>query len=75
MAEDLLIVKGSKEEQYANLLPQIESLLFGENDLVANLANVAANKALMVDGKLSNDTVAICAGIYCGLDITSLPYN
>ena len=42
MAEDLLIVKGSKEEQYANLLPQIESLLFGENDLVANLANVAA---------------------------------
>jgi GAF domain-containing protein len=42
MAEDLVIVKGSKEEQYANLLPQIESLLFGENDLVANLANVAA---------------------------------
>jgi len=42
MAEDLLIVKGSKEEQYANLLPQIESLLYGETDLVANLANVAA---------------------------------
>ena len=42
MAEDLSIVKGTKEEQYSNLLPQIESLLFGENDLVANLANVAA---------------------------------
>lgn len=42
MAEDLSIVKGTKEEQYANLLPQIESLLLGENDLVANLANIAA---------------------------------
>ena len=42
MAEDLSIVKGSKEEQYANLLPQIESLLIGETDLVANLANIVA---------------------------------
>lgn len=42
MAEDLSIVKGTKEEQYSNLLPQIESLLYGESDLVANLANVAA---------------------------------
>ena len=42
MAEDRSIVKGSKEEQYANLLPQIESLLIGETDLVANLANIAA---------------------------------
>jgi L-methionine (R)-S-oxide reductase len=42
MAEDLSIVKGTKEEQYSNLLPQIESLLYGETDLVANLANVAA---------------------------------
>jgi GAF domain-containing protein len=42
MAEDLSIVKGTKEEQYSNLLPQIESLLFGETDLVANLANVSA---------------------------------
>ena len=42
MAEDLSILKGTKEEQYSNLLPQIESLLYGESDLVANLANVAA---------------------------------
>lgn len=42
MAEDLTIIKGSKEEQYAGLLPQIEGLIFGENDLIANLANVAA---------------------------------
>jgi GAF domain-containing protein len=42
MAEDLSIVKGTKEEQYSNLFPQIESLLYGETDLVANLANVAA---------------------------------
>ena len=42
MAEDLTIIKGTKEDQYSNLLPQIESLLFGENDLIANMANVAA---------------------------------
>jgi GAF domain-containing protein len=32
----------SKEELYNSLLPQIQSLLQGENDLVANLANVSA---------------------------------
>ena len=32
----------SKEELYNSLLPQIQSLLHGENDLVANLANVSA---------------------------------
>lgn len=42
MAEDLSIVKGSKKEQYEGLIPQIEGLLSGENDLIANLANVAA---------------------------------
>ena len=41
MAEDLLITKGTKEEQYESLLPQIKALLEGEPDLVANLANVA----------------------------------
>jgi GAF domain-containing protein len=42
MAEDLQIAKGTKEEQYEALLPQIKALLDGEPDLVANLANVAA---------------------------------
>jgi len=42
MAEDLSISKGSKEEQYQSLIPQITGLLEGETDLVANLANVAA---------------------------------
>ncbi len=42
MAEDLNIIKGNKEEQYKSLLPQIKALLTGEDDLIANLANVAA---------------------------------
>ncbi len=42
MAEDLSIITGTKEEQYKALLPQIEGLLQGETDLVANMANVAA---------------------------------
>ncbi len=42
MAEDLVIAKGSKEEQYENLLPQINALISYETDLTANLANIAA---------------------------------
>jgi L-methionine (R)-S-oxide reductase len=42
MAEDLNIIQGSKEEQYKAILPQIEGLLTGETDVVANMANVAA---------------------------------
>ena len=41
MAEDLDIIKGTKQEQYESLLPQIKGLLEGETDLIANLANVA----------------------------------
>jgi L-methionine (R)-S-oxide reductase len=42
MAEDMIITGGTKEEQYRSLIPQIEGLLTGEPDLVANLANVTA---------------------------------
>lgn len=43
MAEDLTITRtGTKEEQYQSLIPQIKALLAGEEDLVANLANVCA---------------------------------
>ncbi len=42
MAEDLQIIRGSKEEQYQSLLPQIKGLLTGEEDLTANLANICA---------------------------------
>lgn len=42
MAEDLEIKLGSKSEQYESLLPQIKGLLEGEQDLIANLANIAA---------------------------------
>lgn len=42
MAEYLSRVEGSKEEQYNGLIPQIQGLLTGESDLIANLANVSA---------------------------------
>lgn len=42
MAEDLMIVTGTKQEQYEALLPQIKGLLEGETDVIANLANVVA---------------------------------
>ena len=42
MAEHLEIKGESKEERYANLLPQIEAVLEGEPDQIARMANVAA---------------------------------
>jgi L-methionine (R)-S-oxide reductase len=42
MAEDLLVIQGTKAEQYEELLPQIFGLIDGEPDLVANLANICA---------------------------------
>jgi len=42
MSEDLTIARGTREEQYRSLIPQIEGLLGGEADLIANLANVSA---------------------------------
>ncbi|HYD23052.1 MAG TPA: GAF domain-containing protein [Flavipsychrobacter sp.] len=42
MAEDLQIAKGTKEDQYSSIIPQIDALITYEKDLVANLANVVA---------------------------------
>ena len=42
MAEDLRITVGSKENQYDSILPQISSLIDGESDQIANMANVCA---------------------------------
>lgn len=43
MAETLDILhEASKKEKYEFLIPQIEGLLYGEKNLVANLANIAA---------------------------------
>lgn len=41
---DLIIVpeNGTRKEQYEALIPQIESLVAGETDYVANLANISA---------------------------------
>jgi len=43
MAEDLTITTSTdKAEQYRSLIPQVEALLTGEPDLIANLANISA---------------------------------
>lgn len=43
MSETLFLPpSGSKEEIYQALLPQVAALISGEQDLVANLANIAA---------------------------------
>ncbi|MDX5348625.1 MAG: GAF domain-containing protein [Hymenobacteraceae bacterium] len=43
MAEELIIDQNkTKEERYKELLPQIEALVTGETDLIANLANIMA---------------------------------
>jgi GAF domain-containing protein len=42
MAEDLMVVKGSMEEQYQSIILQIKGLIQGESDLIANMANITA---------------------------------
>lgn len=43
MAEELLIsTSHDKAERYKTLVPQIEALITGESDVVANLSNIAA---------------------------------
>jgi len=43
MSEQLFIAKNlTKEEQYQALLPQLQSLVEGETDDIANMANIAA---------------------------------
>ncbi len=42
MSDDLSIATGNKIEMYQSIIPQIAALIEGEQDLIANLANVAA---------------------------------
>jgi L-methionine (R)-S-oxide reductase len=43
MAEDLIITTNiDKEARYLSLIPQIKALVSGEDDQIANLANIAA---------------------------------
>lgn len=42
MAENLIIAEGGKEQKYELLYKQIEALVQGESDPIANMANVAA---------------------------------
>jgi len=42
MADELLITGSNKRERYESLYPQLQALLSGEDDLIANMANVSA---------------------------------
>lgn len=42
MAENLYISEGNKKEKYQTLFKQVESLIDGESNRIANLANIAA---------------------------------
>lgn len=42
MAENLIIAEGGKEQKYELLYKQIEALVQGESDPIANMANMAA---------------------------------
>jgi len=42
MAEDFKLMGNTKEEKYKSLIPQIDALVSGEKDLIANMANICA---------------------------------
>ena len=50
MGEDLIISKSAdKKERYQTLIPQLESLVAGEKDLIANLSNIVAALSQTMD--------------------------
>lgn len=42
MAEELIVSTANKKEKYNTLIPQLEALIAGEKDLIANLSNISA---------------------------------
>ena len=56
MSEQLTLITGSKAEKYEALLPQLKALMAGEDDLIANLANVTA--------AVQRDSAFFWAGFY-----------
>ena len=42
MAEELIVAQGGKAEKYEVLYRQIEALMEGESDMIANMANISA---------------------------------
>jgi GAF domain-containing protein len=42
MSDEIFVTSKTKQDKYEELLPQIEALMHGEKDLIANLANVSA---------------------------------
>ena len=42
MAEELQVAVGGKQKMYETLVSQVEALIWGEQNLIANLANVSA---------------------------------
>jgi L-methionine (R)-S-oxide reductase len=42
MSDELIISGETKEEKYISLLPQLKALVEGEEDMIANLANITA---------------------------------
>ncbi|MEO8762432.1 MAG: GAF domain-containing protein [Bacteroidia bacterium] len=42
MSEELIVSGTTKEEKYVSLLPQLKALVEGEEDVIANLANITA---------------------------------
>lgn len=49
MAEELIFSSDSKEVKYSELIPQIQALLSGEKNLIANLSNVSSALKMAFD--------------------------
>ncbi len=50
MPDDLTVSKeGTRQEKYESLIPQLDKLLYGESNLIANLANTVATLKEEID--------------------------
>ena len=52
MSKEIALSQGNKKEKYEGLLPQLISLVEGESDATANLANISAGNVSRKNGNI-----------------------
>ena len=81
--EEIILAKGTKEEKYESLFPQLEALWAGEDDLIANMVNTVAAIKQVFDFHwvgfyfANNETKTLHLGPYIGAatDHTIIPFG
>lgn len=80
MAEQIIINGIDKEAKYQELVPQLTGLVMGEDDVIANMANISAGLAMVFDWLwigfyLVKDSVLVLGPFQGPIACTRIAYN